>query len=185
MESAKITRLLQAQAEGDEDAYDSLIPLVYDKLRNIAHKRMLGERDDHTLNTTDVVHEAYLKLIEFDRINWQNRSHFYALASKVMRNILVDYAMKKKTEKRGGKYNRVTLQEADAPVEVDFDQLLSIHDALGRLSEFDERRAKVVEYRYFGGLNMEEIGEALGISTRTVHRDMNIASAWLNRELTS
>ncbi len=185
MESAKITRLLQAQAEGDQDAYDSLIPLVYEKLRRIAHKRMLGERDDHTLNTTDVVHEAYLKLIEFDRINWQNRSHFYALASKVMRNILVDYAMKKKTEKRGGKYNRVTLQEADAAVEVDLDQLLSIHDALGRLSEFDERRAKVVEYRYFGGLNMEEIGKVLGISTRTVHRDMNIASAWLNRELTS
>jgi RNA polymerase sigma factor (TIGR02999 family) len=185
MESAKITRLLQAQAEGDQDAYDLLIPLVYEKLRNIAHKRMLGERDDHTLNTTDVVHEAYLKLIEFDKINWQNRSHFFALASQVMRNILVDYAMKKKTEKRGGKYNRVTLQEADAAVEVDLDQLLSVHDALERLSEFDERRAKVVECRYFGGLNMEEIGEALGISTRTVHRDMNIASAWLNRELSA
>lgn len=184
MESSEITRLLQAQAEGDHDAYDSLIPLVYEKLRSIAHNRMLGERDDLTLNTTDVVHEAYLKLIEFDRINWKNRSHFFAIASQVMRNILVDYAMKKKTEKRGGRYNRVTLQKAGGSVEVDLDQLLSIHHALERLSEFDERSAKVVECRYFGGLNMEEIGEALGVSTRTVHRDMNIASAWLNRELT-
>ena len=185
MESSKITQLLQKQSEGDKDLYDELIPLIYEKLRRIAHKRMLGERDGHTLNTTDVVHEAYLKLIEFDNINWQNRSHFYAIASQVMRNILIDYAKKKRAEKRGGDRNRVTLRESDASVEVDLDQLLSIHDALERLSKFDERRAKVVECRFFGGLNMDEIGEALGISTRTAHRDMDIASAWLNRELKS
>ncbi len=144
---------------------------------------MLGERDGHTLNTTDVVHEAYLKLVEFDRMNWQNRSHFYAIASQVMRNILVDYAVKKKAEKRGGDRNRVTLSDSDAATEVDLDELLSIHHALERLAEFDERRAKVIECRYFGGLNMQETGEALGISTRTAHRDMNIAKAWLNREL--
>ena len=183
MESSKITQLLQAHADGDEDVYESLIPLVYEKLKRIAHKRMLGEQGGHTLNTTDVVHEAYLKLIKFDRINWQNRSHFYAIASQVMRNILVDYAKKKKAEKRGGDLNRVTLRDADASANVDLDQLLSIHQALERLSEFDERRAKVVECRFFGGLNMKEIGETLGISTRTVHRDMDIASAWLNREL--
>ncbi len=183
MESSKITQLLQAHADGDEDVYESLIPLVYEKLKRIAHKRMLGEQGGHTLNTTDVVHEAYLKLIKFDRINWQNRSHFYAIASQVMRNILVDYAKKKKAEKRGGDLNRVTLRDADASANVDLDQLLSIHQALERLSEFDERRAKVVECRFFGGLNMKEIGETLGISTRTVHRDLDIASAWLNREL--
>lgn len=185
MESSKITQMLQAHAAGDQGVLDKLIPLVYEKLRRIAHKRMLGEREGHTLNTTDVVHEAYLKLVEFDRLNWQNRSHFYAIASQVMRNILVDYAVKKKAEKRGGDRHRVTLSDADAATEVDLDELLSIHHALERLAEFDERRAKVIECRFFGGLNMEEIGEALGISTRTVHRDMDIASAWLNRELTS
>jgi RNA polymerase sigma factor (TIGR02999 family) len=185
MESSKITQLLQAQADGDKDVYEVLIPLVYEKLKRIAHKRMLAEQGGHTLNTTDVVHEAYLKLIDYDQINWQNRSHFYAIASQVMRNILVDYAKKKKAEKRGGGRNRVTLRDADASTNVDLDQLLSIHQALERLSEFDERRAKVVECRFFGGLNMKEIGETLGISTRTVHRDMDIASAWLNRELKS
>jgi len=185
MDYSKITQLLQKDVEEGKDLYDELMPLVYEKLRRIAQNRMLGERDNHTLNTTDVVHEAYLKLIDFDRINLKNRSHFYAIASQVMRNILVDYANKKKAEKRGGGRNRVTLRESDASVEVDLDQLLSIHQALERLSEFDERRAKVVECRFFGGLNMKEIGEALGISTRTVHRDMDIASAWLNRELKS
>ena len=183
MDYSKITQLLQKDVEDSKDLYDELMPLVYEKLRRIAQNRMLGERDNHTLNTTDVVHEAYLKLIDFDRINLKNRSHFYAIASQVMRNILVDYAKKKKAEKRGGDRNRVTLRDADASANVDLDQLLSIHQALERLSEFDERRAKVVVYRFFGGLNMKEIGETLGISTRTVHRDMDIASAWLNREL--
>jgi len=185
MDYSKITQLLQKEVEDSKDLYDELMPLVYEKLRRIAQKRMLGERDNHTLNTTDVVHEAYLKLIDFDRINLKNRSHFYAVASQVMRNILVDYAKKKRAEKRGGDRNRVTLRDADASTDVDLDQLLSIHQALERLSEFDERRAKVVECRFFGGLNMKEIGETLGISTRTVHRDMDIASAWLNRELKS
>ncbi len=185
MDSSKITQLLQASAEGDEDVYEALIPLVYEKLRRLAQNRMLGERDGHTLDTTDVVHEAYLKLVEFDSINWKNRTHFYAIASQVMRNILVDYALKKKAEKRGGSRNRVTLRDADATDEVDLDQVLSIHNALERLAEFDKRRAKVVECRFFGGLNMQEIGETLGISARTVHRDMDIACAWLNRELAS
>lgn len=183
MKKAEITQLLKAHASGDEDAIDEVIPLVYDKLHRMAHQRMLGERAGHTLNTTALVHEAYLKLEKFDRINWKNRNHFFAIASTIMRNILVDYAVMKKAEKRGGDRNRVTLGEADATTEVNLAELLSIHQALERLAEIDERRASVVECRFFGGLNVEETAHALDISVRTVHRDWNVACAWLKREL--
>lgn len=183
MDSAQITELLQAHASGESGALDRLIPLVYDEMQEMAHRRLLGEREGHTLSTTALVHEAYLKLVDFNRINWQNRSHFFGIASQVMRNILVDYAVKRQAQKRGGKQQRVTLGEADAVTEMNIHDLLSLHNALKRLEQIDERQVRVVECRFFGGLTIEETAKALSISTPTVSRDWKMARAWLNREL--
>lgn len=183
MDTARITQLLEAHASGENNALDKLMPLVYEEMQEMAHRRLLGERAGHTLSTTALVHEAYLKLVDFNRINWQNRSHFFGIASQVMRNILVDYAVKRQAQKRGGKQQRVTLGEADAVAEMNIHDLLSLHDALKRLEEIDERQVRVVECRFFGGLTIEETAEALGISTPTVSRDWKMARAWLNREL--
>lgn len=183
MDTVKITKLLKAHSAGDQNALDKLMPLVYDNMREIAHFRLLRENSGHTLNTIDLVHEAYLKLIQFNRIEWENRSHFFAIASQVMRNILVDYAVRKKAEKRGGDRQRVTLGGQDLATEVNLDEILSIHQALERLSEIDERQVKVVECRFFGGLTLEETAKTLGISTATVSRDWKMAQAWLNREI--
>lgn len=183
MKTAKITELLEAHASGESDALDQLMPLVYNEMQDMAHRRLLGERPGHTFNTTALVHEAYLKLVDFNRINWQNRSHFFGIASQIMRNILVDYAVKQQAQKRGGKNQRVTLGEADAISEMNIHELLSVHDALKRLESIDERQVRVVECRFFGGLTIEETAETLGISTPTVSRDWKMARAWLNREL--
>lgn len=185
MDTAKITELLEAHASGENGALDRLMPLVYDEMQQMAHHRLLGEKSGHTFNTTDLVHEAYLKLIDFNRINWQNRKHFYGIASQIMRNILVDYAVKQQAQKRGGKQQRVTLGEADAVTEMNIHELLSIHNALKRLEEIDERQVRVVECRFFGGLTIKETAEALNISIPTVSRDWKMARAWLNRELSS
>lgn len=184
MDTIKITELLNAHSSGDQGALDELMPLVYDNMRDMAHYRLLGERSDHTLNTTALVHEAYLKLVQFNRIDWENRAHFFGIASQVMRNVLVDYAVKKKAEKRGGNRQRVTLGNQDIATEVNLYDILSIHQALERLAEIDERQVRVVECRFFGGLTLEETAKALDISTATVSRDWNMARAWLNRELT-
>ncbi len=183
METAQITRLLNAHASGDRQALDQLMPLIYDDMRRMAQNKLRDERVDHTLNTTALVHEAYLKLVKFDRINYKNSRHFFAIASQVMRNILVDYAVRKKAQKRGGKQHRVTLDEKDAASEVDISNVLSVHHALERLQEIDERQVRVVECRFFGGLSIEETAKALDISEPTVSRDWNMARAWLNREL--
>ncbi|CAN5480218.1 sigma-70 family RNA polymerase sigma factor [soil metagenome] len=183
MDKAKITKLLEAHAAGENHALDELMPLVYNEMQKMAHGRLLGERPGHTLSTTALVHEAYLKLIDFNRINWQNRAHFFGIASQIMRNILVDYAVKKQAQKRGGKQQKITLGEADAVTEMNIHELLSVHDALERLEEIDERQVRVVECRFFGGLTIKETAEALDISTPTVSRDWKVARAWLNREL--
>lgn len=183
MDNAQITRLLHAHVNGDREARDKLIPLIYDELRLRAHRRLRGERAGHTLNTTALVHEAWLKLEQFDRLNWQNRSHFLAIASQVMRNILVDYAVKRKAEKRGGGLNPVTLGDADAVAEIKLDELLTVHQALEQLAAVDERKARVVECRFFGGLTIKETSEALDISVRTVNREWSVASAWLKKNL--
>lgn len=182
MDKTSVTQLLKAHASGNKGALDQLIHLVYEELRLIAHRRLLSERAGHTLNTTALVHEAYLKLVQFDRIDWQDRAHFFAIASQVMRNILVDYAKKQKAEKRGGG-RRVTLGETDAFTDVDLHELLSIHHALERLVLVDERQVRVVECRFFGGLTIEETSKALDVSVPTVNRDWKMACAWLNREL--
>ncbi|MBD3615081.1 MAG: sigma-70 family RNA polymerase sigma factor [Gracilimonas sp.] len=184
MDTVKITNLLKAHSSGDASALDELMPLVYDEMRDMAHFRLLGEQSGHTLNTTDLVHEAYLKLVQFNRIDWEGRAHFYGMASQVMRNVLVDYAVKKKAEKRGGNRHRVTLGPQKVPTGVNLEDILSIHQALERLGKIDERQVKVVECRFFGGLTLEETAKALDISTATVSRDWNMAKAWLNRELT-
>lgn len=182
MQTEEITQLLKAYNSGNREALDQLFPLVYDEMRRLAKNRLRGEREDHTLNTTALVHEAYLKLVQFDRINWKNRSHFFAVASKVMRNVLVDYAVKQKAQKRGGRRNRIDLGEADAVTEVELSSVLSVHQALERLSAVDERLVRVVECRFFGGLSIEETARVLGVSMPTVSRDWNMARAWLNRE---
>lgn len=169
-------RLARGQHQRNENGSDTRL------LRQMAKNRLRGERDNHTLNTTALVHEAYLKLVKFDRINWKDRSHFFAIASRIMRNVLVDYAVKQKAEKRGGNQSRIDLGEADAVTEVERSSVLSIHQALERLSDVDERLVRVVECRFFGGLSIDETARVLGVSTATVSRDWNMARAWLNRE---
>jgi RNA polymerase sigma factor (TIGR02999 family) len=183
MNTVKITELLKAHSSGDQKALADLMPLVYDKMREMAHYRLIGERSDHTFKTIDLVHEAYLKLVQFDHIDWENRAHFFGIASQIMRNILVDYAVKKKAQKRGGDRKRVTLGSQNIATEVNLYDILSIHQALEQLAKIDERQVQVVECRFFGGLTLAETAKALGISTATVSRDWRMAKAWLNRKL--
>lgn len=180
-----ITALLEAHAFGDPDALDELFPLVYEELRRMASRRMQEERSGHTLQTTALVHEAYMELVDLDDVDWQDRRHFFAVAARVMRNVLVDYAVKRNAQKRGGDRDRVPLEEQDGAVSVALDNVLAVHQALDRLETIDERQVRVVECRFFAGLTIEETANVLGISTATVGRDWRIARAWLNRELTN
>lgn len=178
-----VTQLLEAHARGDRGALDALLPRIYDELRRIARLRMRGERAGHTLDTTDLVHEAYLKLVRIDHMNWQNRAHFFAVASQAMRNILIDYAVRRKAQKRGGDRDRVTLGAEHLGTEAHLEDLVALDQALERLAAIDARQARVVECRFFGGLTIEETAEALGISSATVSRDWAVARAWLNHAL--
>lgn len=178
-----ITQLLEAHADGDENALHTLLPLVYDELRRIAHNRLYGERHDHTLNTTALVHEAYLKLADLNRLSWQNRAHFYAIASQCMRNVLVDYAVKRNAQKRGGGQEMQSLEGIEVGEDSSVEELLTINEALKRLEALDPRQARIVECRFFGGMSIEDTAQALGISHATVSRDWTIARAWLSREL--
>lgn len=184
----EITRLLEAHAGGDRGALDALLPLVYDELRRIASGRLRRERDDHTLNTTALVHEAYLELVKLDRMTWQSRAHFFAVAAQAMRNILVDYAVRRKAQKRGGAWQRVDMERfgpdgLGAEMDIPMDELLALDDALKRLEAFDPRAGQVVVCRFFAGLSIDETAHVLGISPATVSRDWTFARAWLNREL--
>ena len=178
-----ITRLLEAYVEGDRDALDQVLPIVYEELNQIARARLRDQRRDHTLNTGALVHEAYLKLARMDQVNWQNRAHFFAIASQAMRHILVDYALRRKTKKRGENPKKVTLENLEIVAENQAENLLELHEALERLEIMDERQARIVEYRFFGGLNIEETATVLGVSPATVSRDWTMARAWLRREL--
>jgi RNA polymerase sigma factor (TIGR02999 family) len=179
-----VTDLLAAASGGNVDALNGLFPYVYDELRGLAHGRLRAERADHTLNTTALVHEAYLKLIDQTRVQWQNRAHFFAIASRAMRRILLDYADAKQAGKRGGGSIHVALEEAGIVLEGEqVDELIALNDALDRLKEFNERGADVVVYRFFGGLSYEEIAEVLGTSAITVRRAWSTARSWLHREL--
>lgn len=177
------TRLLRELSQGRRDALDDLMPVVYDELRRIAHAQLRRERPGHTLSTTAVVHEAYLRLVHIDQVEWQDRAHFFAMASRVMRRILIDYARTRKRDKRGGDAVQVPLAEAlDVPVQ-QAEDLLALNEALERLEAASERQCRVVEYRCFGGLSVEETATVLGTSPATVKRDWAFSRAWLNREL--
>lgn len=179
-----VTVILKDQTSGiNSDLMEHLMPLVYEELKRIAQVHLHRERANHTLNTTALVHEAYLKLSRLDRIDLKNKNHFMGVASHVMRNILTSYAVKKNAQKRGGDRFQVTLGNEALAVESNLEEILSIHQALEKLSALDERQVRVIECRFFGGMTLEETADALGISDRTVSRDWEMARAWLNVEL--
>ena len=180
---SEITRLLDECGSGNGDAFERLIPLVYDDLRRIAHRRLRAERNGHTLDTTAVVHEAYLRLAETPESTWQDRAHFFAVCARVIRHVLVDYARRRGAVKRGGDAVHVPLREELAGRAPRISTLLSLEEALASLERHDERMARVVECRYFGGLTVKETAEALGSSRRTVERDWTRAKAYLYRAL--
>ena len=177
-------RALEAAA-GNRESLDEFVPQLYQELRGMAHRHLLGERADHTLSTTALVHEAYLKLARLDRLEWQNRAHFCAEAARAMRRILVDYAVRRGAKKRGGDQVRVEMEDHLAITDAEAVQLLALHRALEELESHHPRHARVVECRFFAGMTTPEIGEALDISPATVKRDWQMARAWLNRELAS
>jgi RNA polymerase sigma factor (TIGR02999 family) len=184
VDPADLTRLLQAHADGDRGALDAVLPVVYEELKRIARGRLRAERPDHTLDTGALVHEAYVKLARLREMQWRNRSHFFAIAARAMRQVLLDHAIARSAQKRGGGVAHVTLGRIDVGAPPRLDELLAFEEALRRLEEMDERQARVVECRCFGGMSIDETAEALGISAATVSRDWSFACAWLARELT-
>ena len=182
--SLDITQMLREWSDGNRDALDELLPLVYEELRRQASHYLRRERPDHTLQTTALIHEAYLRLIDQREVNWQSRAHFFAISAQAMRRILVDYARTKHREKRGGDAFNLPLEEAAVmPVEEKSVDLIELDEALTRLAEIDEQEARIVELRYFSGLSTEETAAVLRVSTRTVERGWTMAKAWLLREL--
>lgn len=177
-----VTGLLQRLRVGDSSAASNLMPLIYKELHVIAERHMRRERQDHTLQATVLVHEAFLQLAGTDKIDWQNRAHFFALASRAMRRVLVDYARAANAEKRPGAHQQVELDSALEVAEKVVD-LLALDEALDRLATWDNRQSQIVEMRFFAGLNFDEIAEVLGISERTAKRDWTMARAWLHGEL--
>lgn len=179
----EITRLLVAWGDGDRSALEELAPLVHSELHRLAHRYLRRERPGHTLQTSALVNEAYVRLIDWKNVRWQNRAHFFAVSAQLMRRILVDFARDRRYLKRGGGALRVSLGEAAAlPVEQGAD-LVALDGALAALAEVDPRKAQVVEMRFFGGLTVEEVAEVLGVSKETVMRDWRLAKVWLLREL--
>jgi RNA polymerase sigma factor (TIGR02999 family) len=177
------TQLLARSRAGDAPAREELLPRVYDELRRIAHSRLARHRSGDTLNTTALVHEAYLKLVDSSRAEWQDRTHFVALCARAMRFILVDYARARMAEKRGGGEAPLSLDESRVAAAESAGDVLDLHDALDRLMAADERLGRLVEYRFFGGMTHEEIAEVTGLSVPTVKRDWRRARAWLYHEM--
>ncbi len=178
-----ITRALVDLSGGDQRALDRLLPVVYEQLHGIARRELHRERPDHTLNATALVHEAYLKLVQLDSISWEGRAHFFGAAASAMRRILISYARMKKAEKRGAGAAQVSLDDVLLAAHERPELVVALDEALTRLAEIDERQARVVECRYFAGMNIEETALAVGTSPATVKRDWTLARAWLNREL--
>jgi len=178
-----VTALLSQLTQGDQEAAEKLIPLVYDELKRLARSYMRRERQDHTLQTTALVHEAYLRLVRQRAVTWQGRSHFFGIAAQLMRRILIDHARGHLREKRGGAQVILQLNEALAFSQEHSQELLRLDEALNRLSKLDPRQGQVVELRFFGGLSVEETAEFLNISPKTVKRDWAVAKAWLHGEL--
>ena len=181
----EVTQVLVAWDRGDEKAAERLMPLVYDELRRLARQYLARERSDHTLQATGLVHEAYLRLVDQNSMSWQNRAHFFSVAAKVMRRILVDHARSHCAEKRGGMREKLEFHEAFAPAGERAVDLIALDEALRTLATFDARQSQIVELRFFGGLTNEEIGEVLEISPRTIRREWRLAKAWLRREISA
>ncbi|MCY7345891.1 MAG: sigma-70 family RNA polymerase sigma factor [Pyrinomonadaceae bacterium] len=179
----EVTQILNEWSGGDGDAPARLMPFVYDELRRQARNYLSKERGSHTLQPTALVHEAYLRLVDQTRISWQNRAHFYGMAANMMRRILVDHARAHATEKRGGAAVRLSIDDVQIPLEQRAADFIALDEALEELAKFDERKARIVEMRFFGGLTEDEIAEVLGVSPRTVLRDWKTARLWLFREL--
>src|SRR5436189_327107 len=181
----RVTDLLTRWSEGDDAVLAELTPLVYEELRRLAHRQMGAERPDHTLQTTALVNEAYLRLADQTNPRWQNRAHFFAVAARAMRQILVSYARNQQAQKRGGGTFQVELDEVAIVSPEQSKEIVDLHEALERLATLDSRKAQVVELKYFGGLNYEEMADVLKISPVTVRRDWEFAKVWLYKELHS
>lgn len=179
----QVTQVLIDWSNGDRAAADRLMPLIYDELRQIARGYLQGERADHTLQATGLVHEAYLRLVDQTTTTWQNRAHFFGVAAGVMRRVLVDHARRHRTEKRGGTWDKLEFDEALAPGFSRRVDLVALDDALQDLAKRDPRQSQIVELRFFGGLTTEEAAEVLDVSPRTVKREWRRAKAWLRREI--
>jgi RNA polymerase sigma-70 factor, ECF subfamily len=180
---ADITQLLVEWSDGNQSALDELYPLVYDELHRLARRYMSRERKGHTLQTTALINEAYVRLVDQKNVHWANRSHFFAISAQIMRRILIDHARRHAYAKRGGGAQQISLDEAATVVSGQASELLRLDEALKSLAEMDPRRSQVVELRYFGGLSNEEIAGVLKVSENTVTRDWNMARAWLYQQL--
>ncbi len=183
-DTSNITQALIALSDGDKSALDRLFPQVYDHLRRVAERELRRERPDHTLSPTALVHEAYMKLAQLDRINWQGRAHFFGSSAKAMRRILISYARMKKADKRGAGAEHVPIENALVTAQTRPADLIALDEALAKLEQRSERQAQIVECRFFGGMGVAETAAALSISPATVKRDWTMARAFLNRELT-
>lgn len=179
----EITQLLAKWSDGNQAALDELYPLVYEELHRLARRYMSRERKGHTLQTTALINEAYVRLVDQRNVQWANRSHFFAISAQIMRRILIDHARRHAYAKRGGGARQVSLDETAAVIQDNLSEFLRLDEALTSLAQLDPRRSQVVELRYFGGLNNEEIADVLKISENTVIRDWNMARAWLYRQL--
>src|SRR5215813_248202 len=179
----QITQMLVDWGNGDEAALEKLTPLVYDQLHRLARRYMTKERPGHTLQTSALVNEAFIRLIDWKNVQWQNRAHFFGVSAQIMRRILVDFARSRDYAKRGGGARRISLDEAAAIPSERATDLVALDDALNILAELDQRQSRVVELRFFGGLSLEETAEVLKVSVGTVRRDWSLARAWLHREL--
>lgn len=177
-----VTRLLQEWRAGNQDALDQLMPLVYDELRRLASNYLRSERAGHTLQATALVNEAYLRLVDID-VHWQDRAHFFAVAARLLRRILVDHAKSHRRKKRGGGQLMLTIDEALAGSRQPDQSIIALDDALKSLAALDKRKSQIIELHYFGGLTYDEMAEAIGISQATVHRELRMAKAWLHHEL--
>ncbi len=181
--SSDVTQLLLDWCDGDQAALEQLMPLVYDELHRRAESYMRRERQDHTLQPTALVHEAFLQLIDQNRVRWQNRAQFFGVAAQLMRRIVLKHARSHRTDKRGGKAVHVPIDEAEVAIDKSASDLIALDEALDRLAELDERQSRIVEMRYFGGLTIDEVAACLELSTATVKREARIARAWLQREM--
>lgn len=178
-----VTQLLTRLRTGDREVFDELLPLIYDELHRLAHLKLKGHKPGVTLSTTALVHEAYFKLVDHHAVDWEDRAHFFSVAVRAMRQVVVDRARRRQAQKRGGGVPKITLEEDDVAPDQRADRLIALDEALSRLEELDERQSKVVECRYFGGFKVSETADILDVSPTTVKRDWRSAKAWLAREV--